>query len=199
MPLKEITQTRVARVIKKLQDSDLDEIEKAYLIDLNNHAAEGTNGLTPEQKLQNVSETVSALAELDTYGIIDRHTAAKRDKEIKESIDKLSTKIESIDKRLAVNDEKTDKVAKYLDEADKIVKKIKEAEETEKTVDMIERTIEKKESDKSGVKIKAVGLFTDLLKKIGWPGCATIVGTISVLAFRPEIIKLFKKIFENAF
>lgn len=54
--------------------SHIDENDKILFRDLINNAADGTNGLTQEQKLQNVSETVFSLVMLK---ILDKCSVPK--------------------------------------------------------------------------------------------------------------------------
>ena len=183
MAIKEETKSRVGRVVSAINESDMDDLTKAYLTEINARAAEGTNGLTPEQKLQNVSETVSALAELDTYGFIDRHNAAKRDKEIQKNLEDLGNKIESIDKRLSNNDKKTDEVSQYIEKADKLIESFKNI-----PVASVQAPVVQENKGK-------FDLIVDLLKKIGWPGCVTIAGIFGIVAFRPEIVSFISKIY----
>lgn len=92
-------------------------IEKTELANIMVDAAEGTNGLSKEDKLQNVSETVFALAVLDAQGAIERFEAAKRDREIQESIKTLTGKVDDLSDKLSTFSEqldKNDKETEYL-------------------------------------------------------------------------------------
>ena len=59
------------------ESKTLDENDKILFRDLINNAADGTNGLSQDEKLQNVSETVFSLVMLK---ILDKCTSPKEDK-----------------------------------------------------------------------------------------------------------------------
>ena len=61
--ISESVKGRMETAIESIRESrDLDANEKLFLTDLITQSASGTNGLTPEEKLQSVSETVFHLA-----------------------------------------------------------------------------------------------------------------------------------------
>ena len=159
------------RMIKEISESGMSDLEKNELTNTMVDAADGTNGLSKEDKLQNVSETVFALAVLDAQGAIERFEAAKRDKEIKESIATLTTKISSIDTRLTANDEKTDQV---LD-------------------------IYKKNAEKQLAKDSKITRVFDGLDKIfkggKWYWAVTVLIVLVSLIFKADIVELIKYVF----
>ncbi len=87
---------------------------------------------------------------------------------------------EDTKKQLKEISEKLDNTTVYLDKADKIIEAFK--------VNETKEHLNKKYDSK-------LVLVTDLFKKIGWPGAFTIVGTVIVIALRPEIIAALKKLF----
>ena len=117
MAMKEkITLTR-DRMIGQINSSGMDGIEKTELANIMVDAAEGTNGLSKEDKLQNVSETVFALAVLDAQGAIERFESKKRDQKIQESIEKLTGKVDNLSDKLSafsIQLDKNDKETEYL-------------------------------------------------------------------------------------
>ena len=113
---EKITLTR-DRMIGQINSSGMDGIEKTELTNIMVDAAEGTNGLSKEDKLQNVSETVFALAVLDAQGAIERFESKKRDQKIQASLETLTGKVDNLsDKLSAFSDQlnKNDKETEYL-------------------------------------------------------------------------------------
>jgi len=182
-------------LIKTIDDSSLSDQIKLLYRQIADKAAEGTNGLSKEDKLQNVSETCFSLTELN----ITRDCNSKKEYDLMNSkLDEIANRLEKNDiitneikekERLAEEDtkkqlqeisEKLDNTTVYLDKADKIIEAFK--------VNETKEHLNKKYDSK-------LVLVTDLFKKIGWPGAFTIVGTVIVIALRPEIIAALKKLF----
>lgn len=117
MAMKEKIALTRDRMVDQINSSGMGGIEKTELANIMVDAAEGTNGLSKEDKLQNVSETVFALAVLDAQGAIERFEAAKRDREIQESIKTLTGKVDDLSDKLSTFSEqldKNDKETEYL-------------------------------------------------------------------------------------
>ena len=127
MAMKEKISLSRDRMIQKISESKADEFEKTELTNILIDAADGTNGLSKEDKLQNVSETVFALAKLDAQGALDRIESAERDKELKASISSLSDKVDKVVTTLSTvsiqlkkNDEATLALKTEFDDVKKI-------------------------------------------------------------------------------
>ena len=117
MAMKEKIALTRDRMVDQINSSGMGGIEKTELANIMVDAAEGTNGLSKEDKLQNVSETVFALAVLDAQGAIERFEAAKRDREIQESIKTLTGKVDDLSDKLSTFSEQldnNDKETEYL-------------------------------------------------------------------------------------
>ena len=172
--------------MKVIDSSSLPEATKLLYRQIADKAAEGTNGLSKEDKLQNVSETCFSLTELNIT----------RDCKSKEEYDLLFQKLDSISKRLekndeitnSLNDEENERKAVISTKIEEISKKLGNIEEYHKT-EAAEPTTPR--SDRSWVE-----LAKDLFTKIGWPGAFTIVGVIGIIALRPEIIAALKHLFQ---
>ena len=125
--------------------------------------------------MQNVSETVFALAVLDAQGAIERFEAAKRDREIQESIKTLTGKVDDLSDKLSTFSEQLDKNDK----------------ETEYLKRDLNREKEQRES--------RVKMFFDGLDKIFRGGkwyWALVSGLVLMsLIFKQDIVELFKTIF----
>ena len=175
MAMKEKIALTRDRMIGQINSSALGGIEKTALANIMVDAAEGTNGLSKEDKLQNVSETVFALAVLDAQGAIERFEAAKRDREIQESIKTLTGKVDNLSDKLSTFSEQLDKNDK----------------ETEYLKRDLNREKEQRES--------RVKMFFDGLDKIFRGGkwyWALVSGLVLMsLIFKQDIVELFKTIF----
>lgn len=171
MAMKEKIVLSRDRMIDEINASEMSELEKTELTNIMIDAADGTNGLSKEDKLQNVSETVFALAKLDAQGAIDRFESAKRDKEIKESISKLS--------------EKVDKVANTLSSvSDKLSKNDEATQQLQvdfETVKSIKRT--------------KLEVFLDGLKNLRWYWALTAVAITGMIVYKPNVLTFIKNLF----
>lgn len=175
MAMKEKIALTRDRMVDQINSSGMGGIEKTELANIMVDAAEGTNGLSKEDKLQNVSETVFALAVLDAQGAIERFEAAKRDREIQESIKTLTGKVDDLSDKLSTFSEQLDKNDK----------------ETEYLKRDLNREKEQRES--------RVKMFFDGLDKIFRGGkwyWALVSGLVLMsLIFKQDIVELFKTIF----
>lgn len=170
-------------LILLIDNSSLPDTTKLLYRQIANHAADGTNGLTEKEKLQNVSETCFSLTELNIA----------RDCHQKSDFDHLIKKLDVISERLNANDKLTLK----LDEEEKHLK-----EKINEEIKSVGEKLDKIVPDNESVIIKdqqprgKLDLLSDLFKKIGWPGAFTIVGVIGIIALRPEIVKALHFIFQ---
>ena len=159
------------RMIDQINGSDMGDLEKTELTNIMVDAAAGTNGLSKEDKLQNVSETVFSLAMLDARSAIDRHEAAKRDVEIKDSlnsitkkVDEVATKLSSVSEKLSKNDEATEQLKEDFEE----VKKIKRTK---------------------------LEVFLDGLKNLRWYWALTAVAITGMIVYKPNVLEFLKGVF----
>ena len=175
MAMKEKIALTRDRMVDQINSSGMGGIEKTELANIMVDAAEGTNGLSKEDKLQNVSETVCALAVLDAQGAIERFEAAKRDREIQESIKTLTGKVDNLSDKLSTFSEQLDKNDK----------------ETEYLKRDLNREKEQRES--------RVKMFFDGLDKIFRGGkwyWAIVTGVVLMsLIFKQNIVELIKSIY----
>lgn len=175
MAMKEKIALTRDRMVDQINSSGMGGIEKTELANIMVDAAEGTNGLSKEDKLQNVSETVFALAVLDAQGAIERFEAAKRDREIQESIKTLTGKVDNLSDKLSTFSEQLDKNDK----------------ETEYLKRDLNREKEQRES--------RVKMFFDGLDKIFRGGkwyWAIVTGVVLMsLIFKQNIVELIKSIY----
>lgn len=173
-------------LISLIDNSSLPDTTKLLYRQIANHAADGTNGLTEKEKLQNVSETCFSLTELNIA----------RDCHQKSDFDQLNKKLDVISERLNANDKltiKVDEEEKHLKE--KINNEIKSVgEKLDKIVPVVKENTTVVAEKHPGGKLD---LLSDLFKKIGWPGAFTIVGVIGIIALRPEIVKALHFIFQQ--
>ena len=159
------------RMIEEINASRMSELEKTELTNILIDAADGTNGLSKEDKLQNVSETVFALAKLDAQGAIDRFESAERDKNLQNSITKLSEKVDKVvDKlstvsdQLAVNDEATKKLQSDFEQ----IKNFKHSR---------------------------LEVFFDGLQKLRWFWAPTAVAITAMIVYKPNVLTFLKNLF----
>ena len=175
MAMKEKIALTRDRMIGQINSSAMGGIEKTELANIMVDAAEGTNGLSKEDKLQNVSETVFALAVLDAQGAIERFEAAKRDREIQESIKTLTGKVDDL----------SDKLSTFSEQLDK----------NDKETEYLKRDLNREKEQKDS----RVKLFFDGLDKIFRGGkwyWALVSGLVLMsLIFKQDIVELFKTIF----
>lgn len=168
MALKEKIALGRDRIIEEIKSSDIGDLEKEELTNIMVDAADGTNGLSKEDKLQNVSETVFALAKLDARGAIDRFESAKRDNEIKASISSLSKKVDnvvdklsSVSEKLSKNDETTNQLKIDFEE----VKKIKRTK---------------------------LEIFLEGIKNLNWYWALTAVVIAGMIIYKPNVLQMIK-------
>lgn len=65
-------------VLEQLDQCDLDSAKKMVYTNLLNHAAIGTNGLSPEDKLQNTTESLFQLVCLNLLKVVREHNEKKQ-------------------------------------------------------------------------------------------------------------------------
>lgn len=175
MAMKEKIALTRDRMVDQINSSGMGGIEKTELANIMVDAAEGTNGLSKEDKLQNVSETVFALAVLDAQGAIERFEAAKRDKEIQESIKTLTGKVDGL----------SDKLSTFSEQLDK----------NDKETEYLKRDLNREKE----LKDSRVKMFFDGLDKIFRGGkwyWALVSGIVLIsLIFKSDIIELLKHLF----
>lgn len=175
MAMKEKIALTRDRMVDQINSSGMGGIEKTELANIMIDAAEGTNGLSKEDKLQNVSETVFALAVLDAQGAIERFEAAKRDQEIQASLHTLTGKVDNLSDKLSA-------FSAQLEKNDK---------ETEFLKRDFNNTREQRES--------RVKMFFDGLDKIfrggKWYWAIVTAVVLMSLIFKQDIVELIKTIF----
>ena len=171
MAMKEKIVLSRDRMIEEINASKMSELEKTELTNILIDAADGTNGLSKEDKLQNVSETVFALAKLDAQGAIDRFESAERDKNLQNSITKLSEKVDQVvDKlstvsdQLAVNDEATKKLQSDFEQ----IKNFKRSR---------------------------LEIFFNGLQKLRWFWAPTAIAITGMIVYKPNVLKILKDLF----
>lgn len=169
MAMKEKIALGRDRMIDEIKSSDMGDLEKEELTNILVDAADGTNGLSKEDKLQNVSETVFALAKLDTRGAIDRFESAKRDVAIQESIAVISQKVDSVVDKLSTVSEK-------LIKNDEITNNLKsEFEEVKKT------------------KKSKLEIFLNGLKNLDWYWAVAATIITGLIVYKPNILEFLKE------
>ena len=175
MAMKEKIALTRDRMVDQINSSGMGGIEKTELANIMVDAAEGTNGLSKEDKLQNVSETVFALAVLDAQGAIERFEAAKRDREIQESIKTLTGKVDGL----------SDKLSTFSEQLDK----------NDKETEYLKRDLNREKE----LRDSRVKLFFDGLDKIFRGGkwyWALVSGIVLIsFIFKSDIIELLKHLF----
>lgn len=170
------------RMIKEINASGMSEHEKTELTNTLIDAADGTNGLSKEEKLQNVSETVFALAKLDAQGAIDRFESTKRDQELKDSINNLTDKVDTIVETLGnvqTNlsnriDNLSDKLSKNDELTNKLKKDFEEVKEIKKT---------------------KLEVFLEGLKNLNWYWALTATIIIGMIVYKPNVLEFLKNLF----
>jgi len=171
MAMKEKIVLSRDRMIDEINNSKLSELEKTELTNILIDAADGTNGLSKEDKLQNVSETVFALAKLDTQGAIDRFESAARDKELKESISALTDKVDQVVDKLST-------VSDQLSVNDEATKKLRDDFEQIKNF-----------------KHSRLEIFFDGLQKLRWFWALTAVAITAMIVYKPNVLEFLAKFF----
>lgn len=182
MAMKEKIVLARDRMIEKINASEADEPQKAELTNILIDAADGTNGLSKEDKLQNVSETVFALAKLDAQGALDRIESAKRDYEIKESIKSLADKV--------------DKVAVSLDQVQtNLSARIDKLDEKISNNDEITNQLQRDFEEVKKIKRTKLEVFLDGLKNLRWYWALTAVLITGMIVYKPNVLEFLKNLF----
>lgn len=171
MAMKEKIVLARDRMIEEINGSGMSELEKTELTNIMVDAAEGTNGLSREDKLQNVSETVFALAKLDAQGAIDRFESAKRDQELKDSITKLTEKVDGVVDTLST-------ISERLNKNDEATKKLQSDFEQVKNF-----------------KHSRLEVFFDGLQKLRWFWALTAVAITGMIVYKPNVLQFLKDFF----
>lgn len=169
------------RKIKEINASDMSDPEKTELTNILIDAADGTNGLSKEEKLQNVSETVFALAQLNAQGAIDRFESAKRDQELKDSINNLTNKVDTIVETLGnvqTNlsnriDNLSDKLSKNDELTNKLKKDFEEVKEIKRT---------------------KLEVFLEGLKNLKWYWALTATIITGMIVYKPNVLEFLKNL-----
>ena len=118
--------------------------------------------------MQNVSETVFALAKLDARGAIDRFESAKRGVAIQNSITDLGQKVDLVVDKLST-------MSKELSKNDEITNTLKnDFEEVKK----IKRT--------------RLEIFLDGLKNLHWYWALAAVAIIGMIVYKPNVLEFLK-------
>ena len=182
MAMKEKISLARDRMIQRITDSKAQEFEKTELTNILIDAAEGTNGLSKEDKLQRVSETVFALANLDAQGVLDRIESAERDRELKESILKLSDKVDTVVVTLGtVKNELSNRMGR-LDE--KLSKN-----------DEITMTLQKDFEEVKKIKRTKLEVFLDGLRNLRWYWALAAVAITGMIVYKPNVLNFVKNLF----
>ncbi len=171
MAMKEKIVLSRDRMIDGINASKMSELEKTELTNTLIDAADGTNGLSKEDKLQNVSETVFALARLGAQGAIDRFEAAERDKSLNDGISKVSEKVDQVVNKLST-------VSEQLAINDNATKKLQSDFEQIKSF-----------------KRSRLEVFFDGLQKLRWFWAPTAIAITGMIVYKPNILKILKDIF----
>lgn len=171
MAMKEKIVLSRDRMIDEINASKMSELEKTELTNILIDAADGTNGLSKEDKIQNVSETVFALAKLDAQGAIDRFESAERDKNLQNSIMKLSEKVDQVVDKLST-------VSDQLADNDKATQKLQSDFEQIKNF-----------------KHSRLEVFFDGLQKLRWFWAPTAIAITGMIVYKPNVLKILKDLF----
>lgn len=183
MAMKEKISLSRDRMIEKINSFDIDEIEKTELTNILIDAAAGTNGLSKDDKLQNVSETVFALAKLDTQGVLDRTTSAKKDNELQQNILSLTEKIDKVTETL--NNIKTN-----------FSSKIDILNENLSKNDVITMSLNNDFENIKKIKRSNLEIFLDGLKNLRWYWAVSAVIITGMIVYKPDVLEFIKKIFD---
>lgn len=193
MPLKDKIERAKETTLKIIDSSDLDEAAKMYYADLTVQAAEGTNGLTEKEKLQNVSETCFTLTNIivqqnckshNEFGILSKklddlaqgqNTLTANQNGLAAKIEVLDSKLSSISDRLDQNDADTKTL---MDKMNNV--------ESRSTSDFVAE----KDGEKSRLEIMLNGI-----RNLSWYWPAALVAIFAIIAYHPEILEFLKKIF----
>ena len=172
MALRDNVKSGEESTLKIIDESSLDEVQKTYYRNLIVKAAEGTNGLGKEEKLQSVSETCFSLVELNI----------KRDCK---SYDEYSNLVKKIDERFDNFESKLDDITGRLDKNDKDTAALQEV--------MID-------SNKSrNVENEEIGGKTDsilvAISKLKWYWPAALVAIFGIIAYHPQLLDFIKNLF----
>lgn len=182
MAMKEKIVLSRDRMIDEINASKMSELEKTELTNIMIDAADGTNGLSKEDKLQNVSETVFALAKLDAQGAIDRFESAERDRELKESILRLSDKVDTVVTTLGtVKNELSNRI-------DRLDEKISKNDE-------ITMTLQKDFENVKKIKRTKLEVFLDGLRNLRWYWALAAVAITGMIVYKPNVLTFVKNIF----
>ena len=183
MAMKEKISLSRDRMIEKINSFDIDEIEKTELTNILIDAAAGTNGLSKDDKIQNVSETVFALAKLDTQGVLDRTTSAKKDIELQQNILSLTEKIDKVTETL--NNIKTN-----------FSSKIDILNENLSKNDVITMSLNNDFENIKKIKRSNLEIFLDGLKNLRWYWAVSAVIITGMIVYKPDILEFIEKIFD---
>lgn len=172
MALRDNIRSGEESTLKIIDESSLDEVQKTYYRNLIVKAAEGTNGLEKEEKLQSVSETCFSLVELNI----------KRDCK---SHDEYSNLVKKIDEKFDSFGKKLDDITTRLDKNDKDTAELKETlTDSEKT-----RSADSDETDGK------LDTLLEAMSKLKWYWPAALVAIFGIIAYHPQLLDFIKKLF----
>lgn len=172
MALQDNIKSGEESTLKIIDDSSLDEVSKSYYRNLIVKAAEGTNGLSKEEKLQSVSETCFSLVELNIKRDCKSHDEySKLVKKIDERFDDFGTKLDTISTRLDKNDKDTAILKKTVLDSNNA--RVAENEEADGKLDNI--------------------LLA--MSKLKWYWPAALVAIFGIIAYHPQLLDFIKNLF----
>lgn len=172
MALRDNVKSGEESTLKIIDDSNLDEVQKTYYRNLIVKAAEGTNGLSKEEKLQSVSETCFSLVELNIKRDCKSHDEySNLVKKIDDKFDDFGKKLDNISNRLDKNDIDTAKLKTLVEDSN--VARSTENEETDGKIDSLLLAI----------------------SKLKWYWPAALVAIFGIIAYHPQLLDFIKKLF----
>lgn len=172
MALRDNVKSGEESTLKIIDDSSLDEVQKTYYRNLIVKAAEGTNGLSKEEKLQSVSETCFSLVELNIKRDCKSHDEySNLVKKIDDKFDDFGKKLDDISNRLDKNDKDTSKLKALVEDSN--VARSTENEETDGKIDSLLLAI----------------------SKLKWYWPAALVAIFGIIAYHPKMLDFIKSFF----
>lgn len=158
-------------VLNKVNTSDLDETRKMVYRRLLIKTNESTNGRTTNEKIQDITETLAAIAQIFISREIDDDKISKTINDVCKTIKDIRTEVLELKSNISKLQEiDVNTTAKINSMKKEVEKQIKEEEKTKTITDKI----------------------IDFLKNMPWSFTVLGLGICGVLVFHPELAEILK-------
>lgn len=195
-------------LIKRVKEHELiGEHERSFFSEILDRTIASTNGRTTEQKIQDITETVTSLAQIAIARELEAKENINNNVHTSEKIDRVSKETDDKINRLAdATNEKFDKFAEFhnsdkqqftadLQEIKSEIKSLsKQLTKNDIDTAVLKEVHEQEKQDKTVSKTPKYEKVMVLISK-SWPLAVTIMFVVGVLAFRPALSGFLSKLF----